>query len=427
MIELILFGGMFALVALNMPIGFALGVASVAGMLYIGDLPMTLAAQRMVVALDSFPLLAAPLFMLTGELMTVGGSARRIVEFSSALVGHIRGSLAHVTVLSSMLFSGISGSATADTAAVGSLMIPAMIRKGYDPDFATAIQASAGTMGPIIPPSVLMVIFGYLSGVSVGALFLGGVIPGILIGLSLMLVTYLYTRTGGTVYRGDQAANLRHVVRTGIRALPALGLVLIIMAGILSGVFTPTEAAAVAVFYGLFVELVLYRELRVRDMAAILRRAAIVAAMVMFIVAISGLFGWVMTSEEIPQAFTRMLLSISPSVAVTLLLINVLVLIAGTSLESTATLLIITPILMPVVKDLGLDPVHFGVVLVVGLCIGMVTPPVAVTLFVACGLSGRSVTTVLRPLVPQLLIMIAVLLLITYVPSLVTFLPRLFN
>jgi C4-dicarboxylate transporter DctM subunit len=427
MIGLILFGGMFALVALNMPIGFALGVASVAGMLYIGDLPMTLAAQRMVVALDNFPLLAAPLFMLTGELMTVGGSARRIVEFSSALVGHIRGSLAHVTVLSSMLFSGISGSATADTAAVGSLMIPAMIRKGYDPDFATAIQASAGTMGPIIPPSVLMVIFGYLSGVSVGALFLGGVIPGILIGLSLMLVTYLYARSGGPAYQGDQTASLRHVVRTGIRALPALGLVLIIMVGILGGVFTPTEAAAVAVFYGLFVELVLYRELRVRDLAAILRRAAIVAAMVMFIVAISGLFGWVMTSEEIPQAFTRMLLSISPSVAVTLLLINVLVLIAGTSLESTATLLIITPILMPVVKDLGLDPVHFGVVLVVGLCIGMVTPPVAVTLFVACGLSGRSVTTVLRPLVPQLLIMIAVLLLITYVPALVTFLPRLFN
>jgi C4-dicarboxylate transporter DctM subunit len=427
MIGLILFGGMFALVVLNMPIGFALGVASVAGMLYIGDLPMTLAAQRMVVALDSFPLLAAPLFMLTGELMTVGGSARRIVEFSSALVGHIRGSLAHVTVLSSMLFSGISGSATADTAAVGSLMIPAMIRKGYDPDFATAIQASAGTMGPIIPPSVLMVIFGYLSGVSVGALFLGGVIPGILIGLSLMLVTYLYARTGGAAYRGDQAASLRHVVRTGIRALPALGLVLIIMAGILGGVFTPTEAAAVAVFYGLFVELVLYRELRVRDLPAILRRAATVAAMVMFIVAISGLFGWVMTSEEIPQAFTRMLLSISSSTAVTLLLINVLVLIAGTSLESTATLLIITPILMPVVQDLGLDPVHFGVVLVVGLCIGMVTPPVAVTLFVACGLSGRSVTTVLRPLAPQLLIMIVVLLLITYVPTLVTFLPRLFN
>lgn len=427
MIGLILFGGMFALVALNMPIGFALGVASVAGMLYIGDLPMTLAAQRMVVALDNFPLLAAPLFMLTGELMTVGGSARRIVEFSSALVGHIRGSLAHVTVLSSMLFSGISGSATADTAAVGSLMIPAMIRKGYDPDFATAIQASAGTMGPIIPPSVLMVIFGYLSGVSVGALFLGGVIPGILIGLSLMLVTYLYTRRGGPAYQGDPTASLRHVVRTGIRAVPALGLVLIIMVGILAGVFTPTEAAAVAVFYGLFVELALYRELRVRDLPAILRRAAIVAAMVMFIVAISGLFGWVMTSEEIPQAFTRMLLSISPSVAVTLLLINVLVLIAGTSLESTATLLIITPILMPVVKDLGLDPVHFGVVLIVGLCIGMVTPPVAVTLFVACGLSGRSVTTVLRPLVPQLLIMIAVLLLITYVPALVTFLPRLFN
>jgi C4-dicarboxylate transporter DctM subunit len=379
----------------------------------------------MTVVLDSFPLLAVPLFMLAGELMTVGACARRLVDLSMALVGHIRGSLAHVTVLSSMLFSGMSGSASADAAAVGSLMIPAMIRRGYDPDFATAIQASAATMGPIIPPSILMVIFGYLSGVSVAALFLGGIVPGILVGLSLMVVIYLYARGRGEAYQGSARPGARALVRTTVGALPALGLPVIILGGMLGGVFTATEAAGVAVFYGLAVELLVYRELSVRALPGIVRRSAVVSAMVMFIVAISGVFAWVLTVTEIPQVFTRALLTVSDRPAVVLLLLNVLILLIGTSMESTATLLILTPILMPLVGALGVDPVHFGVVLVVGLCVGQITPPVALTLFVACGISGRPVSTVVRPLLPQLAAIVAVLLLITYVPWLVTAVPRL--
>lgn len=422
---LILFAVMFGLVAGNLPIAFAMGLGSLAGLFYIGDLPLTLVGQRMMVVLDTFPLLAVPLFMLAGELMTVGACSRRLVEFSMALVGHIRGSLAHVTVLSSMLFSGMSGSASADAAAVGSLMIPAMIRRGYNPDFATAIQASAATMGPIIPPSILMVIFGYLSGVSVAALFLGGIIPGVLVGVSLMGVTYLYARRRGDAYRGATRPPLRQVLRAGVGALPALGLPAIILGGMLGGVFTATEAAGVAVFYGLAVELLVYRELSVRELPQILRRSAMVSAMVMFIVAVSGVFAWVLTVTEIPQVFTQALLSVSKNPAVVLLLMNALILLIGTSMESTSTLLILTPILMPLVGALGIDPVHFGVVLVVGLCVGQITPPVALTLFVACGISGRSVSTVVRPLVPQLAAIVAVLMLITYVPWLVTFLPRL--
>lgn len=422
MLGIVLFGVMFLLVAIDLPIAFALCAATLAGLAYVGDLPLSLVAQRMVVALDSFPLIAAPLFMLAGELMTAGGSSRRLVQFSGAVVGNVRGNLAHITVLTSMLFAGISGSATADTAAVGALLIPAMIRKGYDPDFATALQASAGTMGPIIPPSVLMVVFGSISGVSIGALFLGGVVPGILIGLVLMLVTVVYVWKGEAYRAGGEALS---VWRAGVKALPALGTPVIIIGGILLGVFTPTEAAAVAVFYALVIELYVYGEIGWRDVPKLLRRAVIVGAMVMLIVAFSGAFGWMIAFGQIPQAFATLLLSISPSTAVVLALINVLILLAGTSLESIATLIILTPILMPIAARLGIDPVHFGVVVVVGLCIGMVTPPVAVTLFVACGISGRPVSTVIRPLLPMLVGMIAVLFLITYWPALVTFLPRL--
>jgi C4-dicarboxylate transporter DctM subunit len=413
---------MFALVVIDLPIAFSLGAATLAGVIYVGDLPLSLVAQRMVVALDSFPLIAAPLFMLAGEVMTAGGSSRRLVEFSGAIVGSVRGNLAYITVLTSMLFAGISGSATADTAAVGALLIPAMIRKGYDPDFATALQASAGTMGPIIPPSVLMVVFGSISGVSIGALFLGGVIPGVLIGLVLMLVIVVYARHG-EAYRAEPRTV--SVGTAAARALPALGTPVIIIGGILLGAFTPTEAAAIAVFYALGVELFLFREISWREIPKLLRRSVVVGAMVMLIVAFSGAFGWMIAFGQIPQAFVALLLSISPSQAVIFALINVLILLAGTSLESIATLIILTPILMPIAARLGIDPVHFGVVIVVGLCIGMVTPPVAVTLFVACGISGRSVATVIRPLLPMLIGMIAVLFLITYWPALVTFLPRL--
>ncbi len=425
MVGLILLGVFLVLVAFNIPIAFAMGLGSLAGLLYRGDLPIGLIAQRMVVMVDSFPLLAIPLFMLAGEIMSVGACSRKLVEFSMSLVGTIRGSLAHVTIISSMFFAGITGSASADTAAVGAIMIPAMIQKGYDPDFVASIQASAGTIGPIIPPSIPMVVLGYIAGVSVGDLFLGGVIPGVLIGVSLMVVTFFYARKGGVAYIGQTAPTFRQFISTALKALPALGLPIIILGGIFAGVFTPTEAAVVAVFYGLVVELLIYQELAIHSLPGLLKRAAMVSSMVMFIVAISGIFSWILTVAEVPQIFTEVLLSVSPNWAVRLILINILLLIAGMLLDTTSILLILIPILMPVVSMMGINLVHFGVVVVVNLAIGMVTPPVGMGLYVACGLSKRSVSTVLRPLIPQILAMVVVLGLITFTPSLVTFLPNL--
>lgn len=425
MVGIILFGMMFLLALIGLPIAFAIVLGSLTSLLYIGDLPVSLVAQRMVVMVDSFALLAVPLFMLAGELMTAGASSRKLVEFSMAILGHIRGSLAHVTVITSMIFSGISGSASADTAAVGSIMIPAMIKKDYDPDFATAILASAGTIGPIIPPSIPMIILAYLSGISVAELFLGGMIPGILVGVSLMVSVHFYVRKRGEIYSGEKASSARSVLITGLRALPALGLPIIILGGIFTGIFTATEAAAVAVFYGLAVELFIYRELKPKDLPCILTRAAIVSSMVMFICAASGAFAWILAFAEIPQTVTSVMLSISSNKYITLLLIAILILIAGTSLDTTATLIILTPILMPVVHTLGIDPIHFGLVVVVGLAIGMITPPVGLGLFVACGLSGRSVSTVIRPLLPIIVAMVIVLMLITFFPPLVTLLPTL--
>lgn len=416
---------LFLFALFGLPIAFAIVLGSLTSMLYVGDLPFSLIAQRLVVMVDSFALLAVPLFMLAGEIMTSGGSSRRLVEFSMAIFGHIRGSLAHVTVVTSMIFSGISGSASADTAAVGSIMIPAMIKKGYDPDFATAIQASAGTIGPIIPPSIPMIILAWLSGISVAELFLGGVIPGILIGVSLLIAAHLFVRKRGEVYLGEKASSARTVFSMGLRALPALGLPVIILGGIFGGIFTATEAAAVAVFYGLVVELFIYRELSLKDLPRILSRAAVVSSMVMFICAASGAFAWILSYAEIPKAVTSVMLSVSSNAGVILLLIGILILIAGTSLDTTATLIIFTPILMPVVYSLGIDTIHFGLVVVVGLAIGMITPPVGLGLFVACGLSGRSVSTAIRPLLPILAGMLIALMLIIFFPSLVTLLPDL--
>jgi C4-dicarboxylate transporter DctM subunit len=425
MVGLILLGVMLVLTALNIPIAFAMGLGSLAGLLYHGDLPIGLIAQRMVVMVDSFPLLAIPLFMLAGEIMSVGACSTKLVDLAMSIVGNVRGGLAHVTVVSSMFFSGVSGSGSADTAAIGSIMIPAMIKKGYDPDFATAIQATAGTIGPVIPPSIPMVVLGYVAGISVGDLFLGGVIPGILIGFLLMTTVYVYTRRRGDAYRGDVTPSMSRFFSTAWRALPALGLPVVILGGIFLGVFTATEAAVVAVFYGLAVELLIYKELKVKDLPGILKRAAMVSSMVMFIIAVSGIFGWLLAVAEFPQTATAFLLSLSSERAVTLSLINVLLLIAGCLLDVTAIIIIVMPVLMPVVTSLGLDPVHFGVMVIVNLGIGMITPPVGMALYVACGLSKRSISTVIPPLLPILLALVIALMLITYVPIVVTLLPNL--
>ena len=421
----IVFGIMVLLFALGTPIAFALAASALAGALYDGTISLTILPQRIFAGLDSFPLLACPLFILAGDLMSAGSMSARLVRFASALVGHLRGSLAMITVVSEMIFSGVSGSATADTAAIGSITIPAMIKQGYNPDFAAALLASAGTLGPIIPPSTVMIIFGYIANVSVAALFMGGIIPGILIGLGFMFISYLHARRGGEAYLGGERATWNTLWWTSLEALPAFGMMAIIFGGILGGVFTPTEAAAVAAIYAFMVELLIYRDVSLAGLPSLLLNSVKISSIVMLILATSMLFAWVITFAEIPQQVTRLLVSISSSPVIFLILVNILLLIVGTFMESIAAMIILIPILAPAANQYGLDPVHFGVIVSVNLCIGMITPPLGVTLFVASSISKRPVVSIVPPLLPFIAIEIVMLLVITYIPETVLFLPRL--
>lgn len=420
----VIFIGLLVLLVIDIPVVFALGVTALAAILYSG-LPLTVLPQRILVGLDSFPLLAAPLFILAGEIMSSGAMSDRLVKFASALFGHIRGSLAIITVMASMLFASVSGSATADTAAIGSILIPAMIKRGYDAGFATSLQACAGCLGPIIPPSIVMVIYAWVAGVSVGDLFLGGVVPGVLIGIALMVVSYLHARSGGEAYAGGARASAREMWQTGLAALPALGMPVLIIGGFRAGAFTATEAAAVAVFYALAVELLVYRDMAFGEVPSLLVKAAVRSTVVMLVVAMAALLGWMITYSGLPDQVGAFLSGISPNKYVLLFWLMALFLIIGTFMEAYAAIILMMPILLPTLQQFEINLVHFGVIVTVNLCIGMVTPPLGLTLFVACSISGESIAAVLRPLLPMLLAMIAVLFVITYAPDTVLWLPRL--
>jgi C4-dicarboxylate transporter DctM subunit len=421
--SIVIFVALVVLLSINVPVVFALGITALAAILH-SDLPLTVLPQRILVGLDSFPLLAAPLFIFAGEIMSSGAMSDRLVKFASVLFGHIRGSLAIITVIASMLFASVSGSATADTAAIGSILIPAMIKRGYDAGFATSLQACAGCLGPIIPPSIVMIIYAWIAGVSVGDLFLGGVVPGVLIGIALIVVSVLHARSGGEAYVGSAKSSVGEIWRTGLGALPALGMPVIIIGGFRAGAFTATEAAAVAVFYALAVELLVYRDMALREVPALLVRAAVRSTVVMLVVAMAALLGWMITYSGLPDQIGALLSGISPNRYMLLLWLMVLFLIIGTFMEAYAAIILMMPILLPTLQQFDVDLVHFGVIVTVNLCIGMVTPPLGLALFVACSISGKSIADVLRPLMPMLLAMITVLFLITLLPELVLFLPR---
>jgi len=415
---------MVLLIVLGMPVAFALGVGALGALLTEPSLPLTLVPQRMFTALDSWPIMAVPLFMLAGGLMDKGGMSRRIVEFASACLSFVRGSLGMVTVLASMVFAGISGSSTADTAAVGSILLPAMRDKGYDMRFAAALQAAAGAIGPVIPPSILMIVIGYVTGTSVAQLFLAGVVPGVLIGVGLMVVAYRQAVKEGPDFDAPEPLVPRKIVSTGVRALPALGLPLLIVFGILGGVFTATEAAAAAVVYGLVVGLFLYREIGIRDLPAVALEAAERAAVVLFIAATAMLFAWLVAVHQVPQALGALLQEHITDRAVFLVFLNLTLLVMGMFLESFSAVIVFLPILFPLALDFGVDPLHFGILATVNLAIGYITPPYGATLFVACGISGQSVRAVSGKVAPILVAMLLVLLLVTYWPDAVLWLPR---
>ena len=407
---------MFALFLLDAPIAIAILGASVLAIAMQGDFPLMVVAQKMYGGVNSFHLMAVPLFMFAGVIMEKGGSSKRIIDFANSLVGWLPGGLAAVTIVSAMFFAGISGSAAADAAAVGAILIPAMKKSGYDSEFAAAVQASGGSIGVIIPPSIPMIIFGYLTGASVGKLFAAGIIPGILIGASLIALASLLSWKNG--YGQALGFDPAMVWKTFKRAVLALGAPAIILGGILFGVFTATESAAVAVAYSLFLGAAVYRRIGLRDFAPMFSQAAITSALVMFIISTASVFSWIAAMEDIPAQLAEGLLSVSSNPVVLLLCINLVLLAAGAFVETTAALILLVPVITAMQPALGIDLIHLGVIIVTNLAIGMLTPPMGICLIVSGSISNDSIIGVSKKVAPFLIMLLADLLLITFYPPL---------
>jgi len=413
------------LMAAGVPIAFCIGLSTVVTMLVTmpGDPALVTAAQRMATGLDSFALLAIPFFILAGQIMNRGGIARRLIDFAKAVVGMLPGGLAYVNILAAMLMGAISGSAVAAVSAIGSIMGPRMDAERYDKGFAAAVNMTAAPTGLLIPPSNILIVYSLASGgASVAALFLAGYLPGILLGLLLMVASGAIAWRRG--YPSAGRVPLGEGLRLLARALPSLLLIVVVIGGIISGVFTATEAAAVAVVYSLGLALA-YREIRLGDLPRILRESAVMTAVVMLLIGTSMGMSWILAYEHIPQSVTAALLGLTDSPAAILLVINLILLAVGTFMDMTPAVLIFTPIFLPVAVRIGIDPVHFGILMTLNLCIGLCTPPVGSCLFVGCAVAGIPVTRVLRPLVPMFAAMLLALAIVTYVPGLSLWLPRL--
>lgn len=411
----LLFGLLLVLFFINIPVAVALGLASVIVLMIQDSVPLMVIVQKMFTSTDSFTLMAIPFFVLAGKLMEVGGISRRLVDFSMTIVGRMHGGLAIVSIVTCMFFAAISGSAAATTAAVGAILIPAMVKKGYDKSFATAIQAAGGTVGVMIPPSVPLILFGVIAGTSIGDLFIAGVVPGILVGFSLILVAYFISRKRD--YGKEQKSSIREVITSFNKAILAILMPIIILGGIYGGIFTPTEGSVVAVVYGLVVGLVIYREIKWKDLPEIFISSAVTSAVIMFIIACASIFGFILTREQIPLQISSIMLEISSNPIVILLIINVILLVVGTFLETSAAIIILAPILLPVVTAAGIDPVHFGVIMVVNLAIGFITPPVGINLFVASNIANLRLEKIAKAIIPFLIILIIDVIIISFVPS----------
>ena len=415
------------LLALGTPIAFCIGISALAGLMQLGDTPLLLLPHMMFQGTDSFPLLAVPFFVLAGALMNGGGITRRLVQFANLLVGHVRSGLALVNVVASMFFAGVTGAAVADTSAIGSVLIPAMEEEGYDLGFSAAITAASSTMGPIIPPSIPMIIYGVSAEQSIGALFLAGIIPGLLIGLALMAVAYFSgDHLRGKLASGRSGVEWRDLFYGVKDALLALFMPAFILGGILAGVFTPTEAAAISVIYALLVGHFIYGELNWRQLPDLIRDSLVVTAVIMFIIANAAIFGWLVAALQLPQKIIAFLTVSINSRWLILIMINLFLLFVGTFMETTASLIILTPVLLPLAKQFGLDPIHFGALMVLNLVIGLTTPPLGVCLFVSSGIAGISLERISRSIIPFILAAILVLLLVTYIPALSLWIPHLY-
>ena len=418
----VLFVVFLACIVLRMPIAFSLGFSSFIYILF-SDIPLSILPERMFSGIDSFVILCVPGFILAGNLMNVGGITDRIIHFCMALIGHVRGGLGLANVGSSMVFAGISGTAISDTVSIGSVMIPAMVKRGYDSEFSAAVTASSSTIGPIIPPSLPMVIAGTVTGLSVSRLFVAGIIPGLLLGFGLGIVSYFISVK--RQHPKEERLPLREVVRSFFGAFWAILMTIIIIGGIIGGFFTPPEAAMVAVFYAIIIGFFVYRELKLNMLPKIFYESAVTTASLMVLVGFANVFAWILTSEEIPVMITTAMLNFSNNPAVYILLVNILLVFVGMFMETIAALMILMPILLKPAIALGIDPIQFAIMCVLNLVIGLTTPPVGVCLFVASSIAKISVGRLSVALIPFIAVSLLVLLLVSFVPQVTLFLPNL--
>jgi C4-dicarboxylate transporter DctM subunit len=412
---------LFACLLIGAPIAVSLGFASVMTLMIFADQTSLSLAQKFFHTMQVYPLLALPFFVLAGNFMTSGGVARRMIEFANAAVGHFHGGLAMASVLACTLFAAVSGSSPATVVAIGSIVIAGMVKSGYSPAFAAGVICNAGTLGILIPPSIVMVVYGAATETSIGKLFIAGIIPGLILTGVMMLAIFVIARYKKIPRQGW--SGWRQIFRTGRRALWGLLLIVIILGGIYGGVFTPTEAAAIAAVYAFFVAVFVHRDIGLKEVPGVLVDSARVTAMLMFIIGNAFLFAFVLTTLQIPQHISESIISMGLSPWAFLLAVNILLLVAGNFMEPSSVILILAPILFPIAMELGIDPVHLGIIMVVNLEIGMVTPPVGLNLFVTASVAGMSIERVVMAAMPWLLILLAVLVLVTYMPLISLFLP----
>jgi C4-dicarboxylate transporter, DctM subunit len=418
-----LFAMLLVFMVLGMPVAVALGLSSLLTIMMFAQDSLASLSLKLYETSEAYTLLAIPFFILGGSFMTTGGVARRMIRFANGCIGHLRGGLAMASVMACMLFAAVSGSSPATVVAVGSIVIAGMVKAGYPQTFAAGVICNAGTLGILIPPSIVMVVYGAATETSVGKLFMAGVIPGIMLGL--MLMAAIYVRARMLDLPRQPRASLSEVLKAGRDSLWGLLLIVIILGGIYGGVFTPTEAAAVAAVYAFFIAVFVYRDLSMKDVPHVLLESGKVTVMLMFIVANALLFAHVLTTERIPQTIAETIIAWGMPAWQFLLVVNLLLLVAGMFMEPTGIILILAPILFPIATKLGIDPVHLGIIMVVNLEIGMVTPPVGLNLFVTAGITRMSIMQVARAALPWMMVLLLFLVIITYTPAITLFLPNL--
>ncbi|HKK44627.1 MAG TPA: TRAP transporter large permease [Balneolaceae bacterium] len=425
---LILVVSFIILITVGVPIAYSIGISSILTML-VGILPipaLTTMAERMAAGLDSFTLLAIPFFILAGQLMNRGGVATKLIDFAKSWVEMLPGGLAYVNIIAAMLFGAVSGSAAAAASGIGGFMIPRMKDEGYDKPFSAAVNITSATTGLVIPPSNILIVYSLASGgVSIGALFLAGYIPGIIAGLSLMAVA------GFIAFKNDYPVGDRPSLKTMLfrflDALPSLFMIVLVIGGIIAGIFTATEASAIAVIYTLILSVVFYKKIKIRDLPEILLESVLTTSIVMLLIGASMGMSWIMSYEQIPQTVSAAILSVSHNEIIVLLLINLILLFVGMFMDMTPAVLIFTPIFLPIVTQFGIDPIQFGIIMVLNLCIGLCTPPVGSVLFIGCSVADIRIEEVVKPLIPLFVAMIVALMLVTYIPQLSLWLPNLFG